>query len=192
MRHTEISQSPAETRDHADDIIAAVTILHQVQEISAVSAAGFQSCCQCGSIAGQEMIGKQRYCQNTDQHQHTLDKVRYTYCGETAQKGINQYYQCTNGQCHMIINAEHRLKQLATGRKCGSTIHQEKYHNRNRRDRHQYLLIIMETVLKISRQRHGIVGTDRISAQLCGNEQPVQRRSDKQTDGDPAVTADTG
>ena len=73
----------------------------------------------------------------------------------------------------MIINAEHRLKQLTAGRKRGSAIYQEKYYNSNRRNRHQYLLLIMEAVLKISRQRHGIISTDRISAQLRGDEQPV-------------------
>ena len=92
----------------------------------------------------------------------------------------------------MIINTEHRLKQLTAGRKCGRTIYQEKYYNSNRRNRHQYLLLIMKTVLKISRQCHRVVGTDRISAQLRGNEQPVQRRADEKSDGDPAVTSDTG
>ena len=192
MGHSEISQSPTETGDHADDIVAAVTVLHQIQKVGTVSTAGFQSCCQRGSIAGQEMIGKQRYCQDTDQHQHTLDKVCHTYRGKSAEEGIDQNYQRTDGQCHMIINTEHGLKQLTAGRKRGSAIYQEKYYNSNRRNRHQYLLLIMEAVLKISRQRNGIVGADRISAQLRGNEQPVQRRADEKSDGDPAVTSDTG
>ena len=138
------------------------------------------------------MISEQRYCQNTDQHQHTLDKVCHTYRGKSAEEGIDQNYQRTDGQCHMIINAKHRLKQLTAGRKRGSAIYQEKYYNSNRRNSHQYLLLIMEAVLKISRQRNGIVGADRISAQLRGDEQPVQRRADEKSDGNPAVTADTG
>ena len=47
----------------------------------------------------------------------TLDKVCHTYRGKSAEEGIDQNYQRTDGQCHMIINAKHGLKQLTCRQK---------------------------------------------------------------------------
>mgnify|MGYP000925430057 CR=1 FL=1 len=51
------------------------------------------------------------YSHNSCQHEQSLNKVRYTYCYESAHESVAKYYYRTDSKTYLVVDTEYRVEK---------------------------------------------------------------------------------
>ena len=190
MRHTEVSETPAEVGDngHSGHAVA-VAVFHQAQEARGIGdALSAQSAVE---IAADADIRDDRDSQDGDEHEDALDEVGEADRFEAAQQGVYQDYnsgydQTDHVSCFVLgAGAEHVGEELGSRGESRGGVYREEYDNDDGGYYLEYASLVVEAVLKEAGDSQRVVGDYRILSEPSGHDEPVEDGSDQQTYGDP-------
>ena len=185
MRHSEISEAPAEAghyllpgrveesrAERTDDLFATVCVRVDLQKLSRIKPLR----CKYND----------RDRQQSHQHQNTLEEVCPAYRLETAEKGIGNYYYCKyQHSCPFGHVLEELGEDCCSGDECRRDINGKCNKENDRADYLQYFRSGSKSICKILRYRYRVICCLRKFPQSFCTEDPVGRSAQGKTYADP-------
>ena len=192
MRHTKVAETPCEDRgDGQQTVRLCFTGLRTVRaEHGQVARHGL--CILDDDIhaaGGMDTVDDDGYQRN--RHDDALDQVGGACRHKAAHCTVQDDNDCACDHRNRVVDAEHRVEQLAAGSKAGCGVRDEENDDDNGCDARQNALLVAVAVGEEGRQGDRVCRMG-VQTDLARDEKPVEVGADRKTDCGPARITDTG
>ena len=192
MGHTEIAEPPGEHGHHHQRCVwgGAVRVRQVSLRETQITGQSFRIFDHGGSSARLNHT-ESDHDEQRDRHDDTLDQVRRADRQKTAESTVGHDDHGGDNHRYHVIHAEERAEQFAAGGKAGRGVGDEEDNNDHSGDGGQDVFLIAVAFREKVRDRDGAYRMG-ITADLLGDDQPVQIGAGSQPDHGPPHVGETG
>ena len=189
MRHAEVTKSPCQAVCDLGCRGAKYAIDKRI------GASAFRNNCLCQQI-GIRILGNDnddRNSQNCREHQKSLEEVGPAYGLISAKEGINDQNCREDQHSRPLLNRrEEGRKDVRSCHKGRCYVNRKAYEEDDRAGNLQNLALGCKAIREVLRQGQRVVSRLREATETASHQNPVERRTESQTDTDPNLTETEG